>query len=678
MQPEAQIDDDRPVREIVGDAVSRWEALTGVRMDETGYSFGTLGIGGMNRMLKEALDLDPEGTTAYLLLEVFLRFYLEDKTFTAAEIMKDYDAATGFLRDSENLFSIVQSERAAEIAAQFRARVISGLKRYGADRPDVVEMVESQDAIPFLRRDALRSLETLRAYQFLEGEADSAHPQAIRHVHMAWSVNDLLAAARDMPMSGVGLVLMRDASHPNRSYFSFVLRNGGNVILFTDRSKPVYPGQEDVLSSRGGRGLARDYAARENANHFPYQLIPTSLDDKGDVVFERETAPVAAGLNLVPLMEIGELPPAQAIWVTMMLSLIADRFWTQSWRAPELSYTGAMIQRRELLVTDEAGTQLPAAQDYRPIELEDVRLEEVTAAAMAEQTDYAPESFNSWLEERYKDRVPHEVLNTWARKHDEILFLPKTDQEDGPLKAIAKNAVALPGGIHAMKQQDFERLPFWDQPKMYQLSGFSEADFGSEDELRKDRLFIARQNMAACIQKCADDEFAERKDAVLKWYSGAIHANSKSLLALVAAGPGEPEKLPGGYRRRLMAFGEIGNEDVFDHFSVYGWGEANCLAEWDGRKWRCFLTGAKATYRAALAPRHLDDIMLLTGLPKEQIPDVLHAWGGQDRHSGNHLLRRIDPMDTDVRNPWCRKNLKLEVNIYLSKRGYSRVLNGKY
>ena len=323
MRPEPQtlVEDDRAVSEIVADAVARWEGLTGVSIDETRFSLGALSLRRMNEMLREALKLDPEGTTAYLLLEVFLRFFLEDKTFTAAQIMKDYAATTAFLKDAEGLFSVVQSDRAVEISANFRTRVVDGLKRYGADRPEVLELVETQDAIPFLRRDALRSLEKLQAFQFLSGESDSSHPQAIRHVHMAWSINDMLAATRDMPVSGVALVLMRDASHPNRSYFSFVMRNGENVIVFTDRSKPVYPGQDDALSARGGRGLARAYAERENENHFPYQLIPTSFDDDGDIVFDKETAPVAAGIKLVPLMEIKDLPPAQAIWVTM----IADR-----------------------------------------------------------------------------------------------------------------------------------------------------------------------------------------------------------------------------------------------------------------------------------------------------------------------------------------------------------------
>ena len=672
--------DDRPILDILGDAVSQWEDLTGVSIDEGGFSFGGLGVGSMNRMLKEALKLDPEGTTAYLLLEVFLRVFLEQKSFTAARIMKDYDATTAFLRDAEKLFSIVQGERALELGAGFRARVVEGLKRYGADRPEVLEMVEDPDILPFLRRDALRSLEKLSAYQFLSGEDDAAHPQAIHHVHMAWSINDMLLATRDMPVSGVAVVLMRDARHPNRSYFAFVMRNGGNVIVFTDRSKPAYPGQEDVLSGRGGRGDARRYAERENANHFPYQIIPTSYDDEGELVFDKETAPVASGMRLVPLMEIKDLPPSQAIWVTMMLSLVADKFWTKAWRAPELSYTGEMIRRRELLVENDAGETLPVASGYRPIELDDVRLEDLTGETMAEQTQYAPEGINQWLEDRYAERVPSEVLNVWAPQQNDMILLPYLGMDRGQEEALKRNAVALPGGVFTMKRDVFEKLPFWNQPKSYQLSTFSPADFGTEKELRQDRLFIARKNHAAYIQKCADEEFNDRKAEVESWYLKALKANIKNILGLVASGADEAVKLPSGYRRALMGFGEINDKDIFDHFSGWGWGSDNAFGEFrnhGGHRWLCYLTEARATYRAAFSPRNLEDIMLLTGLPKTKIPDVLHEWGGKSRASGNHLLNRMDPMDTDVINPWNRRKISLQTNIYLSKRGYKRVLDGQ-
>lgn len=675
-------EDTRSILEILEIAVAKWEGLTGLSKDATRYRMGDLDIVRMNRMIDEGLKLDPEGITSYLMLEVFLRYYLEDKTFTAAQIMKDYDATTRFLRDAEELFSVVQSDRALEIASEFRGRIRKGLARYGADRPEVLELLDDPDALPFLRRDALRSLEKLQPYQFLSGEADASHPQAIQHVHMAWSINDLLAATRDMRMSGIGLVLMRDAGHPNRSYFSFVMRNGGNVILLTDRTKPVYPGQEDRLGARGGRGLARDYASRTNSNHFPYQIIPTSVDDRGDVVFEKETAPIMAGLKLAPLMTIGDLPPSQAIWVTMMLSLISDRFWKEAWRAPQLSYTGAMIQKRDLLVSDASGAQLPAARDYRPIGLDAVRIEELTSEAMAAKCEIAPQGVNAWLEARYRDRVPEEILNLWHRNHDETLMLPRRTDPSDHYARYQKLALetATPVGEHALAFPKNDRLASWETPKGYELATFSATDFGTEAELQKDRLFIARKNMAAYVQKCADEEFAERKTEILSWYLTAVQKNARNLLALVALGEDEPVKTVEGYRKSLLVFGDIKDKKKFDLLQTWAWTGENRLGEPKtyGGKEPCYLTEAQATFRACFVPRDLGDIATLTGRPVQDIPDVLHHWGGKKDPDGNHLLNRMDPMETDVEDPWNRDNLKLGVNLYLSKRGYAQVLAGKF
>ena len=281
--------------EIVVEALDQWVALTGVTQDQTNFRMGDMDVYSMNEVMKKAMELDPEGTTTYLLLECFLRDYLERKSFTAAQIMKDYEATSTYLQKAELLFSVVQSERALELASQFRARVTDGVRHYKADRVDVIEMINDADVLPFLRRDALHSLESLKPYQFLRGPASTGPAQVIEHIYQAWNINDLLIALRDMPVSGIAVVLLRDPAHPDRSYFTFAMRNGENVILFTDKNKPAYPGQEDVLAGRGSRGTGRSYMSRAWSNHFPYQIIKTDFNEKGDVFFKPETTPVAAG-----------------------------------------------------------------------------------------------------------------------------------------------------------------------------------------------------------------------------------------------------------------------------------------------------------------------------------------------------------------------------------------------
>lgn len=660
--------DDRPIRAILEDAIVMWEELTGVRLDQNAFTFGNLDLRTMNEMLKEAIRRDEGGATAYMMLECFLRYFLEEKTFTAAQIMQDYAKTTDFLSRAEKLFSVLQSDRAVETASEFRSAVRRALKHYGADRPDVLEMLDDNDVLPFLRRDALRSMDRLTPYQFLSGEHDPSHPTAIQHVFVTWSMNDLLLAARDMMASGIAMVLIRDPAHPDRSHFAFVMRNGGNVIVFTDKSRPAYPGQDDVLAARGGRGSGRRYAARENANHFPYQIIPTSVNEDNDIVFDSDVSLVVSGKRVVPAMRISDLPPSQAIWATMMFSLLSEKFWKQGWRAEALSYTAAMIRDRQALVKGPGGALLPVASGYQPITLGDITLDDVTRETVQEGSKRDYKRVNTWLEERYRDNVPQEFLNVWSTgKAGETKYLP-TRRRDG--FNADKNEI-IPTGIVSVEE---DKLNQWDGPSGVALSALSKEDFGTEEELRRDRIFIARHNMAKHIQRQADDEFENRRKDIMHWYRGALHKNRDGILRMIAevelnstVNTKDIAEEGTNYVRTWIKFGDLD----WDGFR-YTFGHGSAMGEFNGKNWDCLVTQSKPSYKAVIYPHHVGHLLTVTGLEKvEDLPDVLRHWQDERRSHGNHLLDRIDPMEWALNDPWCR--LDMSVGVYLSKRGLAKI-----
>lgn len=667
MSDATTLDETSTTAEIVAEALDQWVALTGVKQDQTSFRMGDMDVYSMNEVMKEAMVLDPEGTTTYLLLECFLRDYLERKSFTAAQIMKDYNATSAYLQKAELLFSVVQSDRALELASQFRARVTEGVRHYKADRDDVIEMINDADILPFLRRDALHSLESLQPYQFLRGTSGTGPAQVIEHVYQAWNINDLLVALRDMPVSGIAVVLIRDPANPDRSYFSFAMRNGENVILFTDKNKPAYPGQEDVLASRGSRGTGRAYVSRAWANHFPYQIIKTGFNEKGDVYFKDETTPVAAGKSVVPLMKLSDLPPSQAIWLTMMLSLISEKFWKQSWQAEALSYTGEMVRNKALLVTDGRGANLPMAKDYAPIALDEVKVDDITRAALDAQLERPTQGVNAWMEDRYRDTVTHEVVNQWFTAHGTQLMLPR-EPSDGSMPRRRGDEITkqIAPGIIAVETNN--SLPHWEQPTGYKLQTFSGTDFGTEEEIRADRMWIARHNFAKQVQKAADEEHKQRAGEVAKWYNEALWKNLPYLLQQVAE---FSLKQKAGTVVRGEQF--IRFAPIKDREWNYDYRTDNPLGEgvWGGGKWRCVLTEAVSTYRAMFMPRTAQDLALLCGCEIEGLPDVLQHWSKEKDYVGNHLLNRLDPMDTLVKNPW--KSFGAEVNLFLSKRGLAQI-----
>ena len=656
--------------EIVAMALRGWEDLTGVTMSKDRWRYNDWDLGAMNAEMRSSLALEPEGTTTYLLLECFLRAWLSQKTFTAAEIMKDYAATTAFLGKAEKLFSIVQSDRAVELAANFRAKVKAGIRHYQADRPEILEMVDDPDQLPFLRRDALKSLESLKAYQFLDGPSASGPAQVIEHVYLAWNVNDLLLALRDLPVSGIAVVVLRDASHPERSYFAFAMRNGERIILFTDKRKPVFPGQDDRFRSRGA---GRTFSAREWANHFPYQLVKHHYDEEGDVVFERESAPVAAGTRLVPLMRIADLDPDQVIWITMMLSLISERFWKQGWKAEELSYTGAMVTEKALLVADREGNRLPIAAGYQPLALERLSVADVTTEALRAQIRNWGGGVNAWIEERYRDKISDDLMNLVPAGADTTLLLPALKPGHSSSRAVVTPSDQAEGVV-AFRPEG--HLASWEKPSGYKLQTFSPVEFGTEAELQQDRIWIARHNMAQALQRAADEEFEARKAEISAWYLSRVTENIPELLRMIGEGnapemvhdrsfgSGRPD---GPAPKSMLRFGTMKEIDEQTR-----WNRDNMIGGPDGRGRNpvCAVTGAKASWRAIFTPRTAEGVATLAGCTVSDLPDVLQHWLKEQPYVGNSILNRLDPVETALHDPWMK--FPLRVNVYLSKRGYAR------
>lgn len=653
------------LRATVDAAIPQWEDLTGFDPNARSWRLGDMEVRDMHETLQNVLQKEPEGTTAAMLLECFLRAYLETKTFTAAQIMRDYKATTAYLQKAEALFSLVQSDTVVEATAAFRARVLEGARRYGACTTEVESLVADADALPFLRRDALFAIERLEAFQFLAGEEDTAPPQVIPVVHQTWDITAMLEAVRAMPVSGIAVVLVRDAAHPDRSHFGFAVRNGGNVIFVTDKSRPAYPGQEDVLAARGGRGTGRTYAARAWRNRFPYQIIKTRENEDGDLLFDAETAPVLAGLDVVPMMHMRDLPADQIIWLTMVISLVADKFWKKGWRAPQLSYTGAMIADKERLVRGADGALVAQAAGYTPIPVDTLTHEDVARDAFNRANEGVSKGVHAWMERRYAAKVPVGLLNLWHDpSKDGLLLIPKQERMSSGMKprpsttlpADPNGVVHVPKGTHS-----------WDMPSGYPVVTFAPSAFGSAAEIQADRVWIARRNMASYVQKLADEEYADRKAEILAWVKKKMEANLPTLLTWLADEAWPPT--PGADRKEIKDTPRITVAPITSSEWRFG-SYPNLVLGGSAVDKRCALDGTKATWRVRYSPKTAADLAQLCGLTIDRLPDVLQEWDSRDRYVGNHLLNRLDPMDTNLKDPWSQVDFC--PNVFLSKRAYAR------
>jgi hypothetical protein len=609
------------------------------------------------------------------MLDYFLRRYAAQKTFTFS--LKDamatpekidamMKAVNDYMEQAKQLFGIVQSDEVQDYALQFQNKVIEALKHYGADtRDDVLEVANKMDHLAFLRRDAIKAINHLTPHQFLRGKFSNEKPQLVTRIHMFWNITSLVAATRDMPFNGVSLNLIRDSKDPAFSYFAFAIKNGENVSVLTDKTKWVHPLQKGMT-----RRPDRHFDSKAAQFYFPYDLVPYELlkDEDGDVVgihFTRMEGLVPQHTEAVPLKYIRDLEPGEVIWLSMLLSLIADKFYKHGWQAEKLSYTAEMIEVKDTLITDKNGNRLPVAESYQPLSLEKLTLADVTAEEIKKQVERTT-GHNRWLEERYRDRIDPANINVWAAGDGKVLYLGNSTS--GGVVVAEKDSWGKPRG---------ERY----DATVYEVKGMDPTEFGTEEEIRANQVWMGRYNLAVNIQREADAEFDQRKMEVMRWYRNKVEANINNLLPMIKAGDLLVED--GKYKRRVLTVAEAHSES----FSYNCWdvdavlnsnwksGGSVVFGEWDRKvpksNYRCYFTDTAATYRARFRPGDATDLALLTGCKVEDLHEMLRHWMADAPYVGNHILDRCDPMEFKLKNPWS--NLNLAVNIYFSKRAYTRI-----
>jgi hypothetical protein len=682
------------------EAIELWGDLTGTKVptDETDYDWRDRGS---YRALKEALELDPTEITATLLFKVLIREWMGSASTNMQDLLDNPEKIAQQLATAKKLLAIVDREEIVQARDQFIAGLTQGLEAYGAaEREDIQKLLGEPDTIAILRRDALRSLANLRVDQFLDGEPEpeDVRPVYVNSIRQFWNINSLLAAMTGTP-SGVCVALIRDPFIYD-TFFAFSIRNGGRLFVLTDKGVHAHP-----LASKMSRRPDKDLDRRMSKNWFPYELLNVDYNEEGKLIFTASAEKGVTPYNEdgIPTKKIGEVGPHETIWLTMMLDLIVHKFWRGGFRAKELSYTGEMIHDETKLLERAQIAGLPVVSDGKAklnlpaLKIEDINNPLVDADAFGRARDRR----HAWMEERYGPRVNLDAINTiGVPKITQVL-----DRKTGEVRALTQ---ADEAGMN-------RRSWMSEKPKSAEvvvLQSMSSVDFGTREQLDRDRKFLARHSYAKQIDEMARDEFRERSAEVRAFFNEKVKTNKDAILALAARtedqwlylGRGESFEEPsvedtGGAVRSRVVKGEEKEwrpgTDVWrtfmrvfdleeiaremrgsDSFFALGRSMAShaglTLGAWEQRRGMlCAVTGQKASYSRVFYPNTCEDIAWLCGCTVDELPDVLQHYSLRDDGSGNSILTRIDPMLWATDNPW--KAMDLRVNVPLSKRGLAQL-----
>lgn len=667
-------------------ALDMWVGLTGVDPNQRSF---TIRMGGgmddytvstMHRALEEALQVDPTGITTYLLLDAVSTMYLQERSFSMVELLEEPERTAEYLLKAKQFRELARDPEITDIGNAFALSMRQALRHYHADSTEVMKVLENRHKMAYLRRDAFRSIEKLRVDQFLRGEhePDEAAPAYNQSVHQFWNINSLVDTACRQP-SGVTLNLVRDPDD-FQSYFAFAIRNGGNLFILSDVPEYSHPMQR-FMSRRPDRA----FSSRASRNWFPYDLMNLKVDEENERIY----ADTKKRVNLIPLQQevdklkrINELEPEEILWIVMMFDLIVERFWDKKFQAKELSYTGAMVVEETPLIESAQRANLPVTT-YQTLNAPHLTTSMLSDDESKEAYGKDGGSPNKWMEERYADRVTDDALNI-VDTPEKLRYLP-------PLKGGRhdpknhEDAVVSEGGIVCVDAEADKKLPFWNKEGRYSIEEFDATSFGTAKEIENNRRFIARHNQAKVIQRLADEEYAERKEEVMAWWSKAIQRNSDQLLNMAAQPDGcwvkvDKERWP--------------NAQIYGRFRTDR-NERQMVCCYTNKEWRdqlmglscgvalhqgyrhrddtflCYLNGTSSSFTILFQPQTADELALLAGCKNEDMPDVLQHWCADSDNHGNQILSRIDPMSWVPRNPW--EKMQFNVVMRLSKRGLKRI-----
>lgn len=621
-----------------------------VKLDEKNWHDTDL-IKAINR----SRELDPTGVTTFLLIQGHLDEHIKEEKFSAKDIIENPEA---FKQRVDYLIRVREKVLAPDTVApreEFKDQIRHQARVMGVrDMAPIEAVLASPIELAYLRWSALKSAKDLESFQFAQGDPDELPLGVNGTIFEFWNVNSLLRLLQLQGTPGTTMCLIRDAM-VFASYFVFAVKNGDLITVLTDRVKGAHP-QFWKMTRNPGRSLERRWVA----NWFPYDLLEIDTDKAPKYWSKRDrTALVPVQSKMVALKKLADLPPKEFIWAVLTMSKINEVYGKKSRRLPLLGYTAEMVTNPNALVAK--GSSLMRKR-YQPLSLEPLTTKDVTADTLAPQLETKATRRNEWLVERFKDRVPQEVLNALGGEETQKLLGQK-----------------YKGLVHREKG---------DEVRSLKIETLSPTLFGTEKEIAADRLWIARRNQAEVINELAEAEFEREHGGVVQWVKEKLTQRLPYLVEQAARGVwmteatiydvmGFAHNKKDRYRIDMIVRQDFPKNRTAFNDAKWGWfsERAGQLVFGDNERhapiyYRCaIIPRAAARIFTVFEPECPESLAELLGVPVSELPVWLQYWYSTEPYDGNCILDRLDPADWAIKNKW-NDILKFRFMLCLSPRAF--------
>ena len=619
--------------------------------------------------IAETTQWDPTGITALMLLYGVVESYVVDMKFTGVQVLDNLDDLQKTLLPLKKIRDSLRTPELKELFEDKAAVWEEAMSFYCVDRDDVRSWLN-----PFqmgqLQRDAFYSINKLEAHQFLCGEGSKVPLKLNDSVWEVWNVNSMLRIIRDQPESGISIFLVRtpDGLH---SYFSIGIKNGDNIVILTDRDR-----HDNVLQQGMKRRPDRDFQKRAEKHRFPYHLVGVKCNEENKRLYaEARTDLVPYQSRVVSLSRIAELLPDEILWVWLLADLINKKFWKNQFRLLELSYTGEMVVKPSVLVGDGA---LAKSGVYTPLVLPPLTNNEVSSESTKELWRCKPTGHNDWMDQRYGDQISDQVYN--------LIGTPAEQDWQGRVESAPKligvdgQATDVEYGKDHFGRRVIKEIVVGDTSlPVAAVRGLVPTDFGSAQYIKKARVFAARCNRAAVLQKLANKEYEKEYDFYTEWYRNKITENIQVLMAAIPHEVFEVkwegrlsfhEKLDSKPpRQNILRVRQLSSSCVYSKTHTtpndVQWYSGNLHVS-------CLINPNRpASVAAVFTPGGPQGMAALCGISVADLPWPFVHWSREEPYTGNHILDDVDPVEWRLHNPWMK--FPSAYTICLSKTEYNKL-----
>lgn len=408
-----------------------WIKITGVNPNEkkTHYTIhfsdriSDWDVEKMNEKIQEALGYDETGLFAEAYLCHYFNEYIKQRGFCLTEYI-DNPAIKDYLNDVCRLYDGLQKSNADKLIMD-EAQKAMDFYKLKADRLSVFDIAE-------IRTCANNCMDkNLHTIQFVSGDTQKDSFKMSRDILMYKNIDALIVSAAEGNIDGVSMAYIRDEKQITNSYFAFVIKNGNNLYLLTDKPVFVHP-----LQSSYSRCPGRDMHRRIDGNLFPYESVAkidvsdlwgsgrygTRITDNSLSVILREGEEEKLCKKIG---SIDEMNQCEAFWFVLMLALIKERFYDKVAPQMDLSYVGSQINHPDIATTEHS---LIVQRVLPSISIKPISYDETNALTYDKHYEEKLKSnWNQYIIDRYKDKVPETVLN--ITHETDTKYLPNTDDE---------------------------------------------------------------------------------------------------------------------------------------------------------------------------------------------------------------------------------------------------------